>query len=312
MNQLNTIYRKRWLINRKELEDKKLRVFPLNEGTKIPKHDPIGILIKLLGFILKLTGLFHLGKKNTEKITLTENKVKSPKLSMNKITLLHLSDLHIGEGPVDIERIIQAIKECSSYHFAVITGDLFSKLPNSEDEFILNKLLKSLNPVIDTLCVLGNHDSYKIVPRLEKLGVKVLTNQIVYYPKSEKLPYELEVIGTDDPHYFFQKDALRILQEGNPDRYRISLVHSPELYDAAEKYNIDLYLCGHTHGGQIALPGGFAPLKRVYRGKKYYKGSWIYKNLSGYTSSGVGTSGIPVRFFTTAEITLHCLSGPKG
>jgi predicted MPP superfamily phosphohydrolase len=213
---------------------------------------------------------------------------------------------------MDFEKLLWSIKECGEYHFTVITGDLVTGWPVSlENQEKIDRLLKTLSPKIETLMVLGNHDSLKMVPYLEQKGIKVLTNQLLAYNKTGTLPFSFEIIGTDDPHYFFQKDALRIMQEGQKEKFRLALVHSPELYDVASKNHIDLYLCGHTHGGQVALPGGFAPLRRVYRGKKYYRGAWSHNEMAGYTSSGIGTSGLPIRFNTQAEMVLHHIGGMK-
>lgn len=312
MDQLNAIYRKRWEKQRSHYESTTLRAFPLREGRRIPRKDPIGFLIKIFGILLRISGLFNRGNKNAKEIQIVKNQVKSPKLPEETLTFLHLSDIHLDELPMENEVFLRKIEECESYHFAVITGDLVTGWPISlENQERLDKLFETISPSVETVMVLGNHDSMKMVPYLEQKGVKVLTNQILTYQKSEKIPFSFEIIGTDDPHYFFQRDALRILQEGQKEKFRLGLIHSPELYDSASKNEIDLYLCGHTHGGQIALPGGFAPLRRVYRGKKYYRGAWNFGKMAGYTSSGIGTSGLPIRFNTQAEIILHTVGGMK-
>lgn len=212
-----------------------------------------------------------------------------------------------------MEDLAWRIKECEPYHLACITGDLVTGWPlKEEDEKKIKELAKILNPTLDTYMVLGNHDSGHLVEFIEGLGIKVLTNQLVTYQKSAECPLSFEIIGTDDPHYFFQKDALKIFEEGKKESFRIGLVHTPELYEVAEKNHCDLYLCGHTHGGQIALPGGRPIVKRIYRGKKFAVGSWQSGKMQGYTSSGVGTSSMPIRFNTTSEIILHRLVPKKG
>jgi hypothetical protein len=64
------------------------------------------------------------------------------------------------------------------------------------------------------------------------------------------------------------------------------------------------YLCGHTHGGQICLPGGYPVIRHLRYGRKYYRGLWRYRKMIGYTSQGCGTIGIPIRFNTVSEVTL--------
>ena len=92
------------------------------------------------------------------------------------------------------------------------------------------------------------------------------------------------------------------------DEFTIALIHSPEAYDLAAECGVDLYLCGHTHGGQICLPFGIPILTHLRRGRKYVYGAWKYENMQGYTTSGTGCSGIPVRFNTHSEIVIHQLS----
>ena len=79
----------------------------------------------------------------------------------------------------------------------------------------------------------------------------------------------------------------------------------------AEESNIRLYLCGHTHGGQICLPGGIPIFRRLKRGKKYFKGSWKHENMHGFTSSGIGTSSLSARLNCNAEIVIHHLLGSE-
>ena len=86
--------------------------------------------------------------------------------------------------------------------------------------------------------------------------------------------------------------------------FSIALVHSPELFDMAAEMGVDLYLCGHTHGGQVCLPGGIPFLTHLNRGKNFYSGYWRYRGLQGVTSCGVGTSGVPVRFNTQGELSI--------
>jgi predicted MPP superfamily phosphohydrolase len=82
------------------------------------------------------------------------------------------------------------------------------------------------------------------------------------------------------------------------------------LEDAAQ-HGVHLYLCGHTHGGQICLPIIGPIIVNANCHRKYTRGVWRYKNVQGYTSAGVGTSGVPVRFFCRPEIGLIELRCPR-
>lgn len=305
---MNHIYRKRWRENRMALEEKGLRTFPLAEGRKIPRRDPMGFLFKIFKWLLKLTPFYKWGQANAEKLIISENLVETSKVAGESLRILHLSDIHLDESIFKMEDLKWRIKECEPYHLVCITGDLVTGWPLKEDHLEkIKDLVGGLKPSLGNYMVLGNHDSGHLVKVMEELGVQVLTNQLVTYHKNNQLPLSFEIIGTDDPHYFFQKDALKIFDEGDRNHFRLALVHTPELFEVAEKANCDLYLCGHTHGGQIALPGGIPIIKRIYRGKKFAVGKWQYKNMQGYTSSGIGTSSMPIRFNTRSEIVLHTL-----
>jgi predicted MPP superfamily phosphohydrolase len=76
------------------------------------------------------------------------------------------------------------------------------------------------------------------------------------------------------------------------------------MFDVAADNGYRLYLCGHTHGGQICLPGGIPIILHLRHGRRYYRGLWHYGRMTGYTGQGAGTVGLPVRFNTQSEITV--------
>jgi predicted MPP superfamily phosphohydrolase len=170
----------------------------------------------------------------------------------------------------------------------------------------MKKMADSIHAKDGILATLGNHDTYLMVDFMENLGIKVLANETISIKKDNE---KISVTGIDDPHYYFTDQALVALEESS-DGYKIALVHSPELYDAAADNGYSLYLCGHTHGGQIALPGGIALITHLHNGRKYYRGLWRHSQLVGYTNQGSGTVGIPVRFNTQSEIALITLIKP--
>ena len=80
-------------------------------------------------------------------------------------------------------------------------------------------------------------------------------------------------------------------------------MHSPELVDAAAAAGVALYLCGHTHAGQVCLPGGIPVLQPPARRPAPVPGPLAPPgSMQGITNAGAGTSGIPVRFNTESEI----------
>jgi len=139
-----------------------------------------------------------------------------------------------------------------------------------------------------------------MVEQLEEMGVTLLANETITLQKQKDT---LVITGIDDPHYYFTPQVISTLNEPN-EGFKIILVHTPEIYDMAADKGYRLYLCGHTHGGQICLPGGVPIITHLNFGKEYYRGLWRYNEMLGYTNSGCGSVGIPVRFNSPGEIAI--------
>jgi len=88
---------------------------------------------------------------------------------------------------------------------------------------------------------------------------------------------------------------------------RILLSHTPETYAEAEDAGVDYIICGHTHGGQVCLPGGIPIITNAKCPRSFCSGSWEYRKMLGYTSRATGSSGLSVRFNCPPEITIHKL-----
>jgi predicted MPP superfamily phosphohydrolase len=85
------------------------------------------------------------------------------------------------------------------------------------------------------------------------------------------------------------------------------LSHTPEVYRQAAHAGYDAFLCGHTHGGQICLPGGIPLTLDARCPRRLGRGAWRHQSMQGYTSAGAGTSIVNLRFNCPPEITLHTL-----
>src|SRR5690606_31536466 len=110
-----------------------------------------------------------------------------------------------------------------------------------------------------------------------------------------------------DPHYY-RADNLEKAAAGLPDgAVTILLAHSPEIYRHAAYADFDLLLCGHTHGGQICLPGGRPIICNANSPRELCRGAWRYRDLQGYTSLGSGACMVDVRINCPPEITVHHL-----
>jgi len=224
--------------------------------------------------------------------------------------ILHFTDLHLDNidgTALAMRRKIAGIEA----DLCVVTGDFRDNIhtPAAQVADHFGIVLEDLLVVDGVLGILGNHDSESMVEPLEALGVRMLINETVWLKRGEE---RIHITGLDDVHRFHTEAATEALATA-PDGFGIALVHSPEVVPhAADRHR--LYLCGHTHGGQVCLPGGrpvLMGLKRRHR--RYARGLWRHGDMLGYTSRGIGASIVPLRYHAQAEmvlITLKC--GPDG
>ena len=139
---------------------------------------------------------------------------------------------------------------------------------------------------------------------IEALGVRLLINESAILERNGAF---VHLAGIDDPHYFQVDNFDRATQHIPPDAAAILLAHSPEPYRLAAHAGFDLMLSGHTHGGQVCLPGEIALMTNADCPRRFCKGPWRYHTMQGYTSVGSGSSVVGVRFNCPPEITLHRL-----
>lgn len=123
---------------------------------------------------------------------------------------------------------------------------------------------------------------------------------------------DLWVIGVDDPAtahddvtQSYDKLAKRASSEAP---FRLVLSHSTDSLDDIAKYGADLLLTGHTHGGQIRIPGMKPLITNTYLGDKgIYEGYHVIQGVPLYINRGIGESGIPLRFNVPPEIAIFTL-----
>jgi uncharacterized protein len=163
------------------------------------------------------------------------------------------------------------------------------------------KILRSFRSRHGVLAILGNHDESDMAVELEGFGVRMLMNEAVKITQGGE---GLWVVGVDDPHRYGCDDLEGALERVPPGAFKLLLAHSPELFSEAAQAEVDLYLCGHTHAGQICLPKIGAPLMNADCPPSYTSGRWRHGAMHGYTSAGVGCSLVPVRYNCPPEITV--------
>ena len=296
--------RSKWRQIRLEMERGEVRETPY--GRRNRHWKAFKALIELFGFSLRMLGLYERGIRNATDIRLNRLDLWFENLpqEFNGFRLLQLSDLHADFLPGTLRAALDLIADIEA-DICVLTGDFRRRVKGPFDDILpaMGMLMSQISTRHGTYAVLGNHDSADMVEPFEALGIKVLINETQTILRNGA---GLHLTGTDDIHYYYTPAALEALA-GAPEGFRIALIHSPEFVDAAANNGFQLYLTGHTHGGQVCLPGGWPIITHVGRYRRYAHGLWRHGDMRGYTSTGVGVSGLPVRFNTRGEVALITL-----
>ena len=156
--------------------------------------------------------------------------------------------------------------------------------------------------------VLGNHDTIRLLPALDDLGIRILVNES---ETIERRNQRIHLVGVDDAHFYRMDNIEKAIVGVPPDEFSILISHTPEIYRQAAYADFDVLISGHTHGGQICLPGGIPLTLDSVLPRKMGSGAWKYHEMIGYTSVGAGSSVVPVRFNCPPEITLHHLHSER-
>src|SRR5216684_1671382 len=136
------------------------------------------------------------------------------------------------------------------------------------------------------------------------MGIRMLLNECETISRGDEAIY---LAGIDDAHYYRVDNIEKAASEIPDDGLSILLSHTPEIYRQAAHAGFDLLLSGHTHGGQICLPGSIPITLDSVLPRRMGAGAWRYRNMIGYTSVGVGSCIVPVRINCPPEIALHHL-----
>jgi uncharacterized protein len=254
---------------------------------------------------LKLSGTFWRGQRNAERVQVRRNYIRLQRLprAFNGFTLLHISDLHVdmNEGAMRrLEELLPSLK----YDLCAITGDYRGATFGPFDDALEG--MKRMRSHIRTTVygVLGNHDTIRMVPGLEDMGIRILLNECEPLSRDGESIY---LAGIDDAHFYRVDNIEKAASNIPPDAFSILLSHTPEVYRHAAHAGFDLLLSGHTHGGQICLPGSIPITLSSVLPRRFGSGAWEYHNMVGYTSVGAGSSIVAVRINCLPEITLHHL-----
>lgn len=229
-----------------------------------------------------------------------------------------LADLHAARPHLSEARLAAIARRLAAQapDLVLMPGDFVSTRtplhrPLSPDE--IARALSPLPAVAPCFAVLGNHDAEvgnrHVQAALEEVGIGVLRNEVVGLPWGDG---RVEIAGLGCLRSG-RADPARTFAGLTGDAPAILLSHVPDIFPAAPAAVV-LTVAGHTHGGQVRIPG-LGPIvtlsrlpRRMARGLHERDGRWLY------VSAGVGTSALPVRFANPPEIailTLRCSSASE-
>ena len=294
-----------WLVNRLSRE----RAFQEKLSKPFHRSGVFGFGCLAAYWLLKCTGLYKRGRRNALNVTLSEVKFYFDDLprAFDGYRILHLSDLHVETLPENAEQVARVVADLK-VDLCVNTGDYLGKdleeleVPVSA----MRKIMSRIHAVDGTVSVLGNHDTHALISPLEEIGIRVLINESILISRNGE---QFTITGLDDIQYYSTPLSMSALQRA-PAGFKLLLVHSPGFEEEALLNDFSFYLCGHTHGGQIALPGGrpiALQLSKSRRRSARGSGSWRFGILQGYTSRGAGVSVLPIRFNCDPEVSLITL-----
>jgi len=259
---------------------------------------------------LGLAGYAGLIEPNEVDVQKIELKIRGLSEAFDGFKIVLLSDLHLGPytGEREIGAAVQAANKLNP-DIVTILGDFVSEsmtgniAVGAKKAEPCAKILSGLRSRLGTLAVLGNHD-YATDPELvadalHSHGIPLLRNANRPIEQDGK---RLWFLGVND--VMFRADQLEQALAGVPaDEPRILLVHEPDYADYASRYGLSVQFSGHSHGGQVRIPGLYK-LVLPELARKYSEGYYRVGNLQLYTNRGIGTIGVPFRFLCPPEVTL--------
>ena len=258
-------------------------------------HGAFSLVLEILGRGLQLTPWYARGVRNALDLELTrlELKVTGLPAAFDGYRILHVSDSHLDILP-SVADAAARLLDGLEVDLLAVTGDVHGRKrhPLSRSVEPLKHALAGVIVRDRRLAVLGNHDPVEIIEALGALGIETLVNRTTALSRRGEV---LHVTGLDDVHNFYSPAARTALDQ-KVDGCRIALVHSAEMADHAAAAGCALYLCGHTHAGQVCLPGGRIVFTQLVRCRHAASGLWREGAMVGYTSPGLGVSPPAVRF----------------
>lgn len=211
--------------------------------------------------------------------------------------VVFLSDIHAGPF-FDQKRVNDIVNQVNALHpdLILLGGDYVSG-----DSGYVNSTFESLSKLqapLGVYAVLGNSDpQYATWKALNNSIITDIGNMGVWIGNGTKI----RVGGVGDLSNDWQNQEAAV-DTATPENFVMLVSHEPDYFPEVNKSKVDIVLSGHTHGGQITFFGIWAPFVPSKYGQKYRTGVVKEDNSTLIISNGVGTVGLPLRFFARPQI----------
>jgi predicted MPP superfamily phosphohydrolase len=231
--------------------------------------------------------------------------------------IAQISDIHFGPymSKSGVERAMR-LAQTFNPDLVIQTGDFTShpfRKPNGVEgarfaEPCADALVTMRN--VPQIAILGNHDHWNnaniVEGALKERGIEVLRNRSI---PIERTKSRIWISGVDDV-FVAAADLAQTLKTVPSTETTLLLAHEPDFADHAARFPIDVQFSGHSHGGQVRLPG-IGALILPAMAHKYPIGLNRVGRLQVYTNRGLGVINPPVRFHCPPEVTLITLKHPS-
>ncbi len=273
---------------------------------------PIGWALQGIGTLLVVISFWV----EPHRLTLTQQKLTTDKLPEGaRLRVLHLGDLHI-ERITGRERELQHKIDRLRPDLILFSGDILN-LSYRQDATAMEQarqVIRQWKAPLGVFLVSGSPavDLAENMPKiLQGLPVHWLQKEKVSLPVGGDM---VDVLGLTCSHRPFIDGPLLAELQPSPERLSILLYHTPDLAPIAARLGIDLQLSGHTHGGQVRIPGFGALVTGSLYGKKFEAGRIRVGNMILYVTRGIGLEGAAaprLRLFCPPEIILWEIQGTR-
>lgn len=267
-----------------------------------------------LFFILLLVMYIYARFIEPNRLNINYESLSSELIGKNdeNIKIVQFSDIHLSDyfNINDLKKVVKNIN-AQNPDIVIFTGDLIDHYNNYSYKGDIDKIWEALGEIkapLGKYAVYGNHDYGGGAERVYK-KIMEKSNFILLVNDNVKLEQgNINIIGLDDA-IFGSIDVDKVVKSIDDNYYNIIISHEPDIVEKYLEYSIDLFLAGHSHGGQVNIPF-FSTNILPPLAEKYVSGIYKFENdreTIMYVNVGIGTSQVPLRFMAVPEIAVFNL-----